>query len=255
MPQAAELIAPPAWRTVDFISDLHLQASDPATFAVWQDYMLTTTADAVFILGDLFEVWIGDDILGQDNDGFEDAAVAVMKSRTRHAPVFFMHGNRDFLAGPALMDACGTTLLTDPTVLVFRGQRWLLSHGDELCVDDIDYMQFRRQVRTQKWQQTFLARPLFERQTIARGMRHQSENRKQNGAPYVDVNTLAACQWLQAGNARALVHGHTHRAAEHELGDGLSRIVLSDWDAQSLPPRAQVLSLSADGLQRIDLLG
>ncbi|MDB5892077.1 MAG: UDP-2,3-diacylglucosamine diphosphatase [Polaromonas sp.] len=253
MPQAAELIAPPAWRTVDFISDLHLQASDRATFDAWQGYMSTTTADAVFILGDLFEVWVGDDILQCTSGGFEAEAVRVIRSRADATPVFFMHGNRDFLAGQALMDACSATLLADPTLLVFGTQRWLLSHGDELCIDDVDYMQFRRQVRTPEWQKAFLARPLTERQAIARSLREQSKSRKQSGASYADVDTALACHWLQAADAHTLIHGHTHRPSAHLLDDGLSRVVLSDWEALAAPPRAQVLRLTAHGLQRVDL--
>ena len=255
VPRAVELIAPPAWRTVDFISDLHLHAGDPATFSAWERYLLGTAADAVFILGDLFEVWIGDDILSLPTAGFENAAAAALKNCAARKPVYVMHGNRDFLIGQDLMARCGTTLLCDPTVLVFQQQRWLLSHGDELCVDDIDYLQFRHQVRAASWQEAFLARPLSERQAIAQDLRDQSENRKKSGVSFADVDTLAARQWLQAAGAETLVHGHTHKPAEHALGDGLRRVVLSDWDAAATLPRLQVLRLNADGMQRINLAG
>lgn len=262
VPPAAELQAPPAWRTVDFISDLHLQAGEPATFAAWQHYLQTTPADAVFILGDLFEVWVGDDVVGADLNADPSAANASFEARCAHAlgqaarrlAVFFMHGNRDFLVGPALMAQCHSTLLADPTVLSFAGQRWLLSHGDALCLGDVDYLQFRQQVRSPAWQQAFLAKPLAERQAIARGLRQQSEARKQSGAVYADVDADAARQWLAAAQARTLIHGHTHKPAGHALGKGLQRVVLSDWDAQAAVPRADVLRLSANGLQRIALL-
>jgi len=262
VPQMAELHAPPAWRTVDFISDLHLQAGEPATFSAWQHYLKTTPADAVFILGDLFEVWVGDDAVSADlaashtslKNSFEDRCARVLGEASARLALCFMHGNRDFLVGQALMDLCHTRLLADPTVLAFQGQRWLLSHGDALCLGDVDYLRFRQQVRSAEWQQDFLARSLAERQAFARSLRQQSEARKKSGVKYADVDTRAARQWLAAAQARCLIHGHTHKPALHDLGDGLSRVVLSDWDAQAPVPRADVLRLSASGLQRIALL-
>ncbi|MDB5845830.1 MAG: UDP-2,3-diacylglucosamine hydrolase [Polaromonas sp.] len=258
VPPLAELVAPPSWRTVDFISDLHLNADEPATFSVWQHYLEQTPADAVFILGDLFEVWVGDDAVSADFSApappiFENRCARVLAQAGRRLALFFMHGNRDFLVGPAFMDACHAKLLDDPTVLAFAGRRWLLSHGDALCLDDLDYMAFRRQVRSPGWQQAFLARPLAERQAIAREMRRQSEARKRSGMDYADVDLEAARQWLQAADALTLIHGHTHQPALHDLGDGLSRVVLSDWDAQASVPRAEVLRLDGSGLRRIAL--
>ena len=248
----AELTALPDWQAVDFISDLHLRGSEPATFNAWQHYMQSTPADAVFILGDLFEVWVGDDVL--QKQGFEHQCAEVIRQTAQRAPVFFMHGNRDFLVGDALMAACNATLLADPTVLTFQGQRWLLSHADALCTGDVDYMQFRQQVRSQVWQQNFLARPLAVRQTMARGLRQQSEASKVPNTDCADVDTNEARRWLQLANARTLIHGHTHRPATHDLGDGLQRVVLSDWDADAMPARAQTLRLADGRLQRIDLL-
>jgi UDP-2,3-diacylglucosamine hydrolase len=247
-----ELTAEPTWQAVDFISDLHLQASEPASFHAWQSYMQTTPADTVFILGDLFEVWVGDDVL--QANGFEQQCAQVILQTAARAPIFFMHGNRDFLVGNGLLAACNTTLLKDPTVLSFNHQRWLLSHGDALCLDDVPYMQFRQQVRRAYWQQAFLAKPLAERQIIARGLRQQSEERKKSGVEYADVCAKAARQQLLEANATVLIHGHTHKPATHDLGDGLQRVVLSDWDAAATPPRAEVLRLSAQGLQRISLV-
>lgn len=239
-------------KSVDFISDLHLQASEPATFSAWQRYMQNTPADAVFILGDLFEVWVGDDLL--EERGFEVQCAQVIKQTAARVPTFFMHGNRDFLVGTDLMTACNTTLLADPTVLSFNHQRWLLSHGDALCLDDVDYMQFRQQVRSADWQQIFLAKPLAERQAIARDLRQQSKTRKESGAEYADVDTNAARKWLQQAESATLIHGHTHKPAMHDMGDGLQRVVLSDWDAAATLPRAEVLRLSAQGLHRISVL-
>ena len=249
---AQELIATSSWRAIDFISDLHLQASEPATFNAWQRYMQTTPADAVFILGDLFEVWVGDDILNVN--GFEHQCAQVIQQTSNRVPTFFMHGNRDFLVGNGLMKACNTSLLADPTVLSFSNHRWLLSHGDALCIDDTAYMAFRKQVRSAEWQKTFLAKPLSERQTIARGLRQKSEDKKQSGIAYADVDTLAAMQLLTQAKATTLIHGHTHKPATHDLGSGLNRVVLSDWDAGATPPRAQVLRCDTNGMQRINLL-
>lgn len=246
-----ELIAKPTWQAIDFVSDLHLEASQAATFNAWQRYMQTTPADAVFILGDLFEVWVGDDVL--DERGFESQCAQVMQQTASRVPVFFMHGNRDFLVGNALMTSCGATLLDDPTVISLDNNRWLLSHGDALCLDDADYMQFRLLVRNADWQQAFLAKPLSDRQAIARGLRQQSEAKKDSGATYADVDDEAARQWLEQANCPTLIHGHTHKPATHDLGHGLQRVVLSDWDMAAATPRAEVLRLSAQGLQRISL--
>ena len=263
------LIAPPGWRTIDFISDLHLQASEPLTFAAWQNYMAQTRADAAFILGDLFEVWVGDDaavggaaggdMAGGDAtghvvqaDGFERQCAAVLQAAAARIPVFFMHGNRDFLIGAALMAQCHCTLLDDPTVLEFGGQRWLLSHGDALCLADTDYLKFRAGVRSPAWQQDFLAKPLAERRAIARDLRLRSEAKKQSAATYADVDADAARAWLREAGAGHLVHGHTHRPADHVLGPGLHRIVLSDWDLAAQPPRAEVLRLRLDTTAPLD---
>ena len=266
-PPFAELAAPADWRMVDFISDLHLQASEPATLMAWQHYMQTTAASAVFILGDLFEVWVGDDVV-QDTPpgrseglGFEERCANVLRQAAGRTRVFFMHGNRDFLVGTRFLGRCNTTLLQDPTVLAFAGQRWLLTHGDALCLDDLDYMQFRRQVRSADWQRDFLARPLAERRAIARGLRQQSEARKRSGVMYADVDTPAARQWLQTTQALTMIHGHTHKPADHDLGGGLARVVLSDWDALANPARVEVLRLDANAshpgagqLQRVALV-
>jgi UDP-2,3-diacylglucosamine hydrolase len=235
------MVAPPGWQRVDFISDLHLQASEPLTFEAWQRYMAQTRADAVFILGDLFEVWVGDDAV---NGSFERQCAAVLHHTAARIPVFFMHGNRDFLVGPAFMAQCHCTLLDDPTVLDFGGQRWLLSHGDALCLADVDYLKFRAVVRSAVWQQDFLAKPLAERKAIARNLRAQSEARKQSAATYADVDTEAACAWLRQAGAGTLIHGHTHQPGSHVMNKGLGRLVLSDWDVAAPTPRAEVLRLS-----------
>lgn len=233
---------------MECISDLHLQASLPATFQAWRRYMAATQADALFILGDLFEAWVGDDAIGEP--GFDADCAQVLRETAARLPVFFLAGNRDFLVGQALARATGMTLLADPTVFVFGAHRWLLSHGDALCLDDHAYLAFREQVRSAAWQQAFLAQPLAQRQAIARGMRQESEARKDGQQPYADVDPAAALAWLRAAGARVLVHGHTHRPGEHVLDADHRRVVLSDWDADAVPPRLQALRITVAGEAR-----
>lgn len=242
------MVASPAWQHVDFISDLHLQASEPLTFQAWQAYMGRTRADAVFILGDLFEVWVGDDAASAGMaGGFERQCATALRTTAERIPVFFMRGNRDFLVGADFMAQCRCTLLDDPTVLDFAGQRWVLSHGDALCLADVDYLNFRANVRSTAWQQDFLARPLTERRAIARDLRARSEAKKQSATTYADVDDAAAHAWLREADACHMIHGHTHKPATHVLGPDLQRIVLSDWDMAAQPPRAEVLRLSRHG--------
>lgn len=239
--------APSAWQRIDFISDLHLDPTQVATFEAWVQYMAHTPADALFILGDLFEVWVGDD----NPESFAQQCAAVLKATTQRIPVYFMHGNRDFLVGPDLIQRTGMHDLADPTVLDLspaiatgKSLRILLTHGDALCLDDQEYLSFRAQVRTPQWQSQFLSKSLVERQAYARELRTSSEERKQTTTlrDYPDVDAQAAAAWLTAANANILLHGHTHKPAEHDLGQGRTRWVLSDWDAQATPARLEVLT-------------
>lgn len=258
VPQFGVLHAPDHWRTVDFISDLHLDASEPATFAVWASYMTATPADALFILGDLFEVWIGDDVAVPGS--FEARCADVLRQTATHASVYFMRGNRDFLVGADFLARSNVhDLPEDPTVLHALGKRWLLSHGDLLCTSDVAYQQFRQQVRTRAWQDGFLARPLAERQALARQMRAESTASQTSGI-YAQTNDELARRWLHAAQASTLIFGHTHQPGDHDLGDlgadglPLRQRVLSDWHIDAQHRRAQVLRLSSDGrLERIDL--
>jgi UDP-2,3-diacylglucosamine hydrolase len=250
-PPIQELHAPGAWNTLEFISDLHLQPTEPATFEAWRRYMRESAADALFILGDLFEVWVGDDEASEP--GFAADCAGVLRDAARRRPVFFMHGNRDFLLSEELLGRCGVTLLADPTVLGFAGGRWLLTHGDALCLEDTGYLRFREEVRDAGWQRQFLAQPLAQRREIARGLRERSEAAQQMGLASIDVDATAAREWLEAADAPVMIHGHTHRPAEHVLGAGRTRIVLSDWDASAEPQRLQALRLDTAGWRRVPL--
>ena len=236
------MIAPSDWRMVDFLSDVHLDAGEVATFNAWANHLNTTPANALFILGDLFEVWIGDDT----QDPFHLQCMEVLRTTAKRIPVFFMCGNRDFLVGSDWLQSTDVQGLQDPCVLELAKQKILLSHGDALCIDDADYMAFRQQVRSNAWQEAFLAKPLSERQQIAKDLRTQSKARQQTQTDYVDVDTNTARVWLHENDCKLLIHGHTHRPATHDLGDGLSRMVLSDWEALATPPRLEVLRWTQD---------
>jgi UDP-2,3-diacylglucosamine hydrolase len=165
-----------------------------------------------------------------------------------------MAGNRDFLVGAALLRDCGISALSDPTVLDAWGQRVLLTHGDALCLDDRPYQEFRAEVRSEAWRRAFLDRPLAQRAQIARGMRDASDGHKRSQVVWADVDPAAAVAWMHAAGARDMVHGHTHRPGSELIAPGFTRHVLSDWDCDAQPQRAQVLRLTRDGFTRIDLV-
>ena len=246
----------PGWQAVDFVSDLHLAEDTPHTTANFNAYLQHTTADAVLLLGDIFEVWIGDDCLDEP-DSFEARCAATLAQAARQRCVGFMVGNRDFLLGAAACQAIGLRALPDPTLLSAWGQRTLIAHGDAWCLDDIPYQQFRQQVRSPQWQQAFLARPLAERRAIARQLRTASESQKQQlgASAYVDLDTAVVEQALKDAHATVLVHGHTHRPARHALPHGRSRQVLSDWHCEPgpAPRRAEVLRWTSSGFARLSV--
>ena len=247
LPEFTPLAAPAAWRSIDFLSDLHLQAAD-ATFEAWRGHLQRTDADALFILGDLFEAWVGDDAALQP--GFAADCAQVLREASARRPVFLIHGNRDFLVGKDLAQAAGFTLLPDPTVLTFGDCRWLLTHGDLLCLSDQGYLRFRAQVRAPEWIAAFLSQALAERKALARQMRQASRAHQSDPMTWADVDEACALRWLHAAQAQAMIHGHTHRPADHTLPGGLHRHVLSDWDAQGQPPRLEVMRVWADGSVR-----
>jgi UDP-2,3-diacylglucosamine hydrolase len=253
LPEIRELRAPAHWRVIDLISDLHLAASMPRTAEVFAGHLLNTSADAVFILGDLFELFIGDDTRTRP---FEARYVSVLRAASRQRFVGFMAGNRDFLVGAATLADGGAQRLHDPTLLHAFGQRWLLTHGDELCLADVDYQMFRREVRSPEWQADFLARPIDERERLAQAIRTESQARKDGSAGVVvwaDVDAAAAVDWLRACDATQMIHGHTHRPGTSLLAPGFQRHVLSDWDLDHAdhPARAEVLRLDAHGVHRL----
>lgn len=191
-------------------------------------------AEALYILGDLFESWIGDD----DDDALAARVVAATRAlRDSGVPVYFMHGNRDFLLGADYAARAGMTLLADPSVVELGGERVLLMHGDTLCTDDVDYQKFRTLVRNPEWQRQFLAKPLAERRAFAAHARGESSKHTAiKAAEIMDVNKSAVAAALRAHGVRRMIHGHTHRPATHRFdldGHVAERIVLGDWYEQS----------------------
>jgi UDP-2,3-diacylglucosamine hydrolase len=216
-----------------FISDLHLSAKQPHITQVFLHFMRHTApqAEALYILGDLFEYWAGDDDL---DDPFHQQIIQALSAMAETGTrVCIMHGNRDFLMAEELAAACRATLLRDPVLIDLYGAPTLLSHGDALCTDDVAYQTFRRQVRDTTWQQQFLAQPLAQRKAQIEELRMRSESEKQTkDGNIMDVNAHAVADLLRAHHYPRLIHGHTHHLAHHLHhvdGHTCERWVLGDW--------------------------
>lgn len=216
------------------ISDLHLHAGAPEIADGFIDYLerKALQADALYILGDFFEAWIGDDYQGAFELRIIEALKKLTDSGTR---LYFMHGNRDFLIGDGFAQATGATLLTDPSPVTLGGERVLLMHGDSLCTGDEAYMKFRAMARDPQWQAQILAMPVEQRLELARSLRTQSGEANSNKAEAImDVTPSEVVDVMTEYDVRTLIHGHTHRPAIHELqinGEPAKRIVLGDWQA------------------------
>jgi UDP-2,3-diacylglucosamine hydrolase len=239
-----------------FISDLHLDAERPEITALFGRFIDEEArgADALYILGDLFEAWVGDD---DPSDTGRFVAEKLAALRASGVPVFFQRGNRDFLLGDAYATRAGVTILPDPAVILLHGQPTLLMHGDLLCTDDVAYQQFRAQTRDPRWQAQFLAQPLAARLAFAQQARTASQARhaELQGQGLMEAITDVAPMTVTATLARygidTLIHGHTHRPAVHELdvdGRACQRIVLGDWYEQGSVLRVDSDSLQLDAL-------
>ena len=182
--------------------------------------------DAIYILGDLFEVWVGDD----DDSPLSCTVRAALAAAARRCPVFVMRGNRDFLFGERFAADTSATLVPDPTVAEVDGERVLLAHGDAYCTADAEYQRARARLRSAAWQQEVLAQSLTERRRLAATLRAESRAANANKPDNImDVTPQAVANALADADAATLVHGHTHRPAIHDVGDGRRRIVLGDW--------------------------
>lgn len=216
-----------------FVSDLHLCPTRPEMTAAFERLLEgpAREAEALYILGDLFEYWAGDDDLA---DPFNARVVAKLSAATAlGATVFFMHGNRDFLVDEDFALITGIELIEDPALIKTGGERTVLAHGDTLCTDDADYQRFRAEVRDAKWKRRFLATPIDQRRRQIESMRQKSEAEKQKKSTAVmDVNAAAVTALFRSCRASRLIHGHTHRPGAHELsvdGRRCERLVLGDW--------------------------
>ncbi len=219
-----------------FISDLHLCAQRPAVIRLFLDFLRerAARAEALYILGDLFEYWIGDDAM---HDAEFASIVEALHALTQGGtPAYIMHGNRDFLIGQDFEKASGCRLLPDPTLIDLYGERVLLMHGDTLCTDDVAYLNFRHMVRDPRWIAGFLGKTVDERNAIVRNLRETSKAAMAEKKPEImDVNANTVVTVMREQGVRHLIHGHTHRPAQHAVqidGQAARRSVLGDWYEQ-----------------------
>ncbi len=232
-----------------FIADLHLSPETPKLNMKFMQALSTWLGkiDALYILGDLFDAWVGD-----DNHHFvTDEIIQAMHAFSKTTPIWVMHGNRDFLLGNDFSKRSGAGLLADPSVVDLYGQSYVLSHGDLMCTDDVEYQAFRAQARNPMWQQAILAKPLVERRLLATQIRQMSESKKNSDglteiSDVTDAGVQALMSDLVQDNAIHLIHGHTHRPNTHihqVNGINVTRHVIQDWHDDM----AGYLALSSDG--------
>ena len=230
-----------------FISDLHLTGDRPDIISIFLEFLRGEAfqAEALYILGDLFEVWIGDDAIPSE---VEPVITELATLTANGVPVFVMVGNRDFLMGKKFEQLSGCTLIPDPTKINLYGKPTLLMHGDTLCTDDVDYQQFRKMVRDPAWQADFLAKPVDERIAISKQKRQESiASTREKSDEIMDVNLQTVEKAFHQHGIRQIIHGHTHRPAVHEYtvdSKTVKRIVLGDWYSQ-----ASLLKVDADNYQ------
>ncbi len=235
-----------------FISDLHLEPSREDITAQFLEFMAgpAREAETLYLLGDVFEAWVGDDFRNSYSDRIE---AAIREVSDAGVACRFMHGNRDFLVGDAFAERTGCTLLDEETVVDLYGEQVLLMHGDSLCTDDIAYQQFRKMVRDPNWQRQFLGLPAEQRVALARQARERSRTDSATKTDDImDVNPRTVEATMRAHGVHTLLHGHTHRPAVHEFeldGTPARRIVLGDWYTQG-----SMVRWNADGfeLQTLD---
>ena len=214
-----------------FISDLHLDSARPAVTRALADFLSSHThCTALYILGDLFEAWPGDD----DDSVIARRTRQLLRAYSDAGPeLFIMRGNRDFLLGEAFCEAAGATLLQDPTLIELNDKPTLLMHGDSLCTADSDYQQFRRKARDPDWQRELLAKPLSERRALADELRAMSsEATSMKSEDIMDVTPAEVDRQMRAHGVGQLIHGHTHRPARHDVDNQL-RWVLGSWENEA----------------------
>jgi UDP-2,3-diacylglucosamine hydrolase len=234
-----------------FVSDVHLHASAPRTVEAFFSFLHRHAihAERLYLLGDLFEYWAGDDDLQTPFN--RQVALELRRVAEAGVAVFWIAGNRDFLLGEKFASEAKLSLLPDPFVTRIGMHDLVLTHGDALCTDDISYMAFRTQVRNQAWQDAFLSKPLDDRQSIIEGMRSGSrEAQRMKAADIMDTNAEAVAELFRSTEAPVMIHGHTHRPAKHVTGSGDSlrvRYVLPDWDCDGKVLRGGWIALDRTG--------
>lgn len=214
-----------------FIADLHLDEQRPEITRALLHFLEThaRSAEALYILGDFFEVWVGDD----DQTPMIESVRQGLRTLADHGTaIYLQHGNRDFLIGQCFAQSCGAQLIPEHQVISPYGQPLLLLHGDQLCLEDTDYLAFRQQVRAASWQRDFLSQSLEQRKAIARHIRETSRDlSRQKPQTLMDVTPAEVTRVMNQAGVDTLIHGHTHRPAVHTLADRHQRIVLGDWDS------------------------
>lgn len=249
-PPMPTFAAPAHWRAIDLISDLHLAENTPRGFDAWASHLRHTSADAVFMLGDLFDAWVGDDMA---ETGFEARCAEVLSAASKRITLAFMPGNRDFMVGDTMLASTGVARLADPTLVTAFGQRVVLAHGDGLCIGDVAYQRYRRFVHWPSAQRVFNALPLAVRRRIGTALRgHSGRREPRMEGRFIDVDAGATLALLRNARAPTLVHGHTHAPRSHVLSPDATRLVLSDWELDgSSVPRAEVMRWTTAGFERI----
>ena len=211
-----------------FISDIHLSEDSPHLTNAFKAFLNESKESCthLFILGDLFEIWIGDD----DDNSFNQEIKKILTDFTSDGPeTFLMHGNRDFLIGKAFANEVGISILPDPHTLDINGLKTIISHGDFLCTDDVDYIDFRNKVRSEEWQKDFLSKDITERNEIANSLRSDSKDAtSEKSLEITDVNAESLNSFLNKNKSNIFIHGHTHRPGIHKT-ESSKQIVLGDW--------------------------
>ena len=242
--------------TTLFISDLHLEEKKPELTNFFFSFIdqVAASSQRLFILGDFFEAWVGDDEQSELQVSVADKLSSLASAGVE---IFLMHGNRDFLMGKAYASQCGATLIDDPYPLEIGGKKGLVMHGDTLCTDDLQYMKFRQIARNPEWQTQVLGRPLQDRKLMAHQMRQMSEAKSQGKSQQImDVAEQTVRQVITDNNIDILLHGHTHRPAKHSIvleNKTAKRVVLGDWHESTWYARSDNNSLQLIHLKASDL--
>lgn len=254
--ETGQLLTRDAPAVIHFVSDLHLSPQAAGIGDRLLAYLAgeARQAESLFILGDLFEAWPGDDCIDDPSDPYAGGIVAALRAlHDQGTRIFAQHGNRDFLLGATFAERSGAQLLPDPYVLSLPSWQFVLSHGDALCLADAEYQAIRSEVRSASWREAWLARPLDERKALAAQLRRQSaatqRERASQGMPFADLDPAATDDFLREHGYATFIHGHTHRPAKHDhLVDGIhvERWVLADWRDD----RGEYLNWDGDRLSR-----